>query len=807
MLQPKEVPIVVPKFKVPESSNDSATPLNSGIAKDVMNLGAPESFMPGNMSVGVPSAIPNASDKFSNCADGALHWYKFGFDVIPIISHNKVTALTWDQWLYGLSLAKISLHWNKCSFHDLGFIVGDEIIVFDADSPESAEALVAIENLHGLKSNLVVKTSKGEHHYFKRAKGTFAKSDAHSTKDHPDRLDVKTGRAMVILPPSIGKSIVICEAQNASELIEIGQDFIDAVFIHNGRAAPRQADITPLSNDCSASPTNNIERLKVLLNLIDPDGGGYQNWLNGLMAIFHETVGSEEGFRIAVSWSERGRSYKGEKEIRTKWNSFKSGTSKPITIATLFKMAKDNGADLSSINGSAGEHFEKCETVVIMPNVKSAKAPVESDQPVAENTVIVDADKQLVLINPLDQYSLKGKSGELEKQALDDVFVLLDMALLGQLTVFYAWPNTGKTLLILYMLIDSIKCGRIDPAKLYYLNMDDSHKGLIEKLRLAEEFGFNMLADGYEDFSTGKFVAILLEMIETNSAHGVIIVLDTLKKFTDVMDKQMSSKFAKVIRKFSLKGGTVIALAHANKKANAEGKPIPGGTSDIKDDIDCAYVMWALTAESGTSKVIQFEKSKSRGSVVETAAYSYSTERGITYSGLLASVQPVDDTQLESLKQAEATKSDAEVIGAITTCINAGINSKMKLADAVRERTGISRNSALQVIERYEGVDTATHRWTCSIGARGVMLFTLLPIPQPEVNLEHQLDKQPTPDDLNDCITGSPVEPTPDSSEDTSTPEFQRASVLTPPVKIGEVSCAEPSGYSPIVFMPPEEGA
>lgn len=54
------------------------------------------------------------------------------------------------------------------------------------------------------------------------------------------------------------------------------------------------------------------------------------------------------------------------------------------------------------------------------------------------------------------------------------------------------------------------------------------------------------------------------------------------------MDNGKSSDFAKVIRQFSLKGGTVIALSHANKHPGADGRTVYSGTTDIVDDFDCA---------------------------------------------------------------------------------------------------------------------------------------------------------------------------------------------------------------------------
>lgn len=81
--------------------------------------------------------------------------------------------------------------------------------------------------------------------------------------------------------------------------------------------------------------------IEALLVKIDPDVT-YPQWLRVLMAIFNESKGSEEGFNIANDWSSNGMKYKGEREIRTKWRSFRLDAPNRVTIATLYKMTKGN---------------------------------------------------------------------------------------------------------------------------------------------------------------------------------------------------------------------------------------------------------------------------------------------------------------------------------------------------------------------------------------------------------------------------------------------------------------------------------
>lgn len=329
--------------------------------------------------------------------------------------------------------------------------------------------------------------------------------------------------------------------------------------------------------------------------------------------------------------------------------------------------------------------------------------------------------------NPLDQYSLMGHLAELEKNTVEQTPVLGNLALKGQSTVFYSAPNNGKTLIALHLLIEAIIRQSIDSKKVYYLNMDDTGQGLLEKCRIAEEYGFHMLADGHKGFKTALFIDIIIYMIENDLCRDRVIILDTLKKIVDVMSKDKASRFTKLMRVFILMGGTLISLAHTNKKPDSNGKPVYGGISDILDDCDCAYTLAKVnTDKESTQKVVEFENIKRRGNVAQTAAYTYSLESNIDYNQLLLSVTALDPNQLKPLKQAEAIKADAELIRIVKVCLLEGVNTKMRLADAVALEAGISKRSALSVIEKYTGEDPTAHQWSFVVGARGAKKYEIL---------------------------------------------------------------------------------
>ncbi|BAQ63171.1 DNA primase/helicase (plasmid) [Geminocystis sp. NIES-3708] len=70
----------------------------------------------------------------------------------------------------------------------------------------------------------------------------------------------------------------------------------------------------------------------------------YDTWTKVGFALHHTFNGSDEGLEIYDNWSSQANNYDGRKAIEYKWLSFnKSRTDKPITIATVFKLAIDQG--------------------------------------------------------------------------------------------------------------------------------------------------------------------------------------------------------------------------------------------------------------------------------------------------------------------------------------------------------------------------------------------------------------------------------------------------------------------------------
>lgn len=456
-------------------------------------------------------------------------------------------------------------------------------------------------------------------------------------------------------------------------------------------------------------------RLQTQLKQIDPDVDA-DTLLLILRETHRQTGGRAHGLGLIQWWFGKSPNYPGESQIEAQW---KSCSTEAICLPAN---ADDPAASELSIAPPIDVLLEATREPV------TADASDQAEQPTFPRNRICNA---------LDQYSLRGHSQELEKSIVAKVYVLKPLALKGQSTAIFARPNVGKTVITVAQLIEAIVSGRIDPDRTYYFNVDDTGSGLVEKNAVAEEHNFHMLTEGRMGFKTSAFLSLMSKLVHADQAREVVIILDTGKHFVNLMDKMQASQFTKAVRAFVMKGGTLILLAHVNKKPGIDGRPIYAGTSDLVDDFDCAYTMAPSPSQpNAAEKIVVFENIKRRGDNEQTVTFGYSVERGISYSELLASVRLVEESETAPPTGSPQPKSDADAIDTVRACIVGGINTKMLLASEVAKRTGLSKRRAVQIIERYTGDDAATHHWKFSVGGRGVQRFVLLQACAPDPSSE-----------------------------------------------------------------------
>jgi hypothetical protein len=391
---------------------------------------------------------------------------------------------------------------------------------------------------------------------------------------------------------------------------------------------------------------------------------------------------------------------------------YQHGGNRDAALKEAGEMFMVNGVSLNKANQQAYNESQKLSDVAFQESV-SLPAPQDGQA------------------FSLDMFSLNGMAAEMESKMLDDKFILGRMAILGQSTVFYAKPNAGKTLLTIWLLIEAIKSGEIDGKDVFYINADDNHKGLTYKLKLAEKYGFQMLAPGYNGFDAKMLSSYLAGLVLQEQASGKILILDTVKKFTDIMRKDKASDFGESVRQFVAHGGSVIMLAHVNKHKDDEGKVVYSGTTDLVDDADCAYTLDVVTDDKFSGeRTVKFENFKSRGDVALDAVYSYDYSEGLSYYGRLESVKAVSDEERQAAEKQKRLDAmldrNREAVEAIKDVLREGSQKKTELVKAAHESSGVSRSKIQRALKDHAGKSIADYQyWHLDIQDKNAHVYKL----------------------------------------------------------------------------------
>lgn len=339
---------------------------------------------------------------------------------------------------------------------------------------------------------------------------------------------------------------------------------------------------------------------------------------------------------------------------------------------------------------------------------QSADKQTKGGTSIPKNECTPPAPESLRAIDQLYNKSINSRVEDLRKQAREATFIAGRVALAGQITVFYASPNTGKTLLILRLVAEAI-ANKTLGQHVYHINLDDTFEGQIEKAELGIRHGFQSLTPNEVKEPLAHFVEIVDSLVKEGSARETVLILDTLKKFTDVMDKKASSFFMSTCRKFTSAGGSIIALAHTNKHKDAEGKAIPAGTSDVKDDCDGAYVMNVVDerqVHEGVMRTVEFTSEKARGPTTKNAYYTYTVYEDADYERMFNSVKLIEGTEADKLRADKARQhelaQDQELITDITALLSGSEGMLQKeLIAALHENGPYSRRHVIQCLKRW----------------------------------------------------------------------------------------------------------
>jgi hypothetical protein len=166
----------------------------------------------------------------------------------------------------------------------------------------------------------------------------------------------------------------------------------------------------------------------------------------------------------------------------------------------------------------------------------------------------------------------------------DAVFIVDNMIVRGHIVAFVAPANSGKTALLIHFSEQITQAG----CNLFYINCDASPSDLKRHFEHAKNHNYKLIApDAIPGKSPRDVLLEFREYLESGTdLSNVVIVLDTLKKFVDVIEKRAAKELYSLLRSLTVRGCTVVLLGHCNKHLDKDNRTIFEGTADLRNDLD-----------------------------------------------------------------------------------------------------------------------------------------------------------------------------------------------------------------------------
>ena len=321
-----------------------------------------------------------------------------------------------------------------------------------------------------------------------------------------------------------------------------------------------------------------------------------------------------------------------------------------------------------------------------------------------DNFKIVVKGQNVYVVGPKENFHLNPKFGfgnkdltknpSALKKALSSVShpMKSKMVAMTDLTVVFGPAGSGKTLGVLSDIRRSILDKTIMGEDVVYVNLDDSAIGLAEKAEILAGLKIKMI----KEFD----LMMLHSMIDENVAKGKVIIIDTVKKIVNLMEKAQVADLMKELKKFTHAGGTVILIAHSNKNLGPDGFPVLEGVGDLRNDADC------VVRVQRHKDIISMTNDGKHRSYVELEAI-FQTSDTKNYKSLMYSIKQLSGQEAEDLKkqrEQECFKEDnRRLIETITEMIGLFPAQKTKLVDDLVKDTGLSRRYIVTTLELLEG--------------------------------------------------------------------------------------------------------
>jgi hypothetical protein len=279
-------------------------------------------------------------------------------------------------------------------------------------------------------------------------------------------------------------------------------------------------------------------------------------------------------------------------------------------------------------------------------------------------------------------------------------FAWLDLIVQGHMIAICAKPNGGKTTIMVHAAGEMSLAG----YQLMYINADASGSDIKEYTEHAIDYGYRLINPDITNGSAEKVVSELKAIASKEEDFcNSVIILDTLKKFTDMMSKQKAKELYSIFRKLTSKGMTIICLAHTNKYDDRDGKPIYEGVGDLRSDFDELIYLIPIKNPDGTMTVSTLiDKNRS---IATDKSFNITADREVQ-------VMPIHVDTLAITRERHNLAHDDEVITFILESIKDCSKTVSELHTISQElKAGFSRKRIDNVAKRYCSGSCTDPKW------------------------------------------------------------------------------------------------
>ena len=250
-----------------------------------------------------------------------------------------------------------------------------------------------------------------------------------------------------------------------------------------------------------------------------------------------------------------------------------------------------------------------------------------------------------------------------------------------------------------------------DGLKVLYFMEDAGATDFKYLHRHATEHGYTLINSTAGHKSPADIFKTIRRLAMSSSRlEGYVLILDTLKKFLDVMGKSGARDFFQVLRAITTLGGTVLLLSHTNKHKDSNGKLVFEGVGDLRNDIDELFYIEAVDDPHTGARVATITPDKSR-CAAEACSFRLDPSSLQAYDTALTDVSAI-------AAAARREKEDGHVIAAIEAILKArGGESQERLAADVAGLVGVGIKKVRTVLRDYSDQDGSEGlRWNVTRG-------------------------------------------------------------------------------------------